>query len=32
MVLYEGDLVRSDFATELDELMASAFRYAVPRS
>jgi hypothetical protein len=31
MVLYEGDLVRSDFATELDQLMASAFRYAAPR-
>jgi hypothetical protein len=32
MVLYEGDLVRRDFATELDDLMASAFRDAVPRS
>ena len=32
MVLYEGDLMRSDFATELDELMVSAFQYAVPRS
>jgi hypothetical protein len=32
MVLYEGDLLGYDFATELDQLMASAFQYAVPRS